>query len=128
MTQDQEITQFNRMLDIALGIGETRGKANDEQLLGIQELLEVAAILAEADFQDELRPALMPRKQLGGKARAISFGRGLLPRRRAEFVLLAVLALMVAALLAIGPEKALAALRGLLGYIPGIGLVDDSTG
>ncbi|MGH2619612.1 MAG: DUF4179 domain-containing protein, partial [Anaerolineales bacterium] len=116
------------MLDIALGIGETRGKANHEQVLGAQDLLEIAAILAEADFQDELRPALVLRTQLGGKARAISFGRGLLPRRRAEFVLLAVLALIVVTLLAIGPERALAALRGLLGYIPGIGLVDDSTG
>jgi hypothetical protein len=43
-------------------------------------------------------------------------------------VLVAVLALIVATLLAVGPERALAALRGLLGYIPGIGLVDDSVG
>jgi hypothetical protein len=36
--------------------------------------------------------------------------------------------LLVISLILIGPERALAALRGLLGYIPGIGLVDEAGG
>jgi hypothetical protein len=36
--------------------------------------------------------------------------------------------LLVISLILVGPERALAALRGLLGYIPGIGLVDEAGG
>ncbi len=128
MTEEREIAQFNRMLDITLGIGVGGENAHDEQNLGSRELLETAAMLAAADFQDELRPAQVLKRQHGRKARATSIGRGLMHRRRAAFVLMAVLALMVITLLAIGPERALAALRGLLGYIPGIGFVDNEAG
>jgi hypothetical protein len=38
------------------------------------------------------------------------------------------LALLAISLIVVGPERALAALRGLLGYIPGIGLVDEDGG
>jgi len=128
MTQEQEITQFNRMLDITFGIGEAGESAQQEQGQDIQGLLQVAALLAAEDFRDELHPALVWNRQADRKARAVSTARWFLPRRRAAFVVMAVLALIVATLLAVGPERALAALRGLLGYIPGIGLVDDSAG
>ncbi len=35
---------------------------------------------------------------------------------------------MIVSLLVVGPERALAALRGLLGYVPGVGLVDEGGG
>ena len=47
---------------------------------------------------------------------------------RVTLPLLIVLVLLTVSLILIGPEKALAALRGLLGYIPGIGLVDEAGG
>lgn len=128
MTQEQEIVLFNQMLDIALGIGGAGQNARHEQDPGSQELLKVAERLAAMDFQDEFRPSQVLKKQAGRKVRAASPAQGFLPRRRAALVLMAVLALMVATVLAVGPERALAALRGLLGYIPGIGLVDNSAG
>ena len=128
MTQEQDITQFNRMLDIAFGIGEAGETDQPEQGQDIQGLLQVATLLAAEDFRDELHPAPVWKRQADPKTRAVSAARWILPRRRAAFVLMALLALMVATLLAVGPERALAALRGLLGYIPGIGLVDDSAG
>jgi len=124
MTQVQEIAQFNRMLDITLGIGEPGEAAQQEQGQDIQRLLQLATVLAADDFRDELRPAQAWRRQADRRARAASTPRWVLPHRRAAFLVMAVLALMLAALLAVGPERALAALRGLLGYLPGIGLVD----
>ena len=128
MTQVQEIAQFNRMLDITLGIGEPGEAAQQEQGQDIQRLFQLATVLAADDFRDELRPAQAWRRQADRRARAASTPRWVLPHRRAAFLVMAVLALMLAALLAVGPERALAALRGLLGYLPGIGLVDDSAG
>lgn len=49
-------------------------------------------------------------------------------RMRAALPALIVMALLIAVLAVVGPDKALAALRGLLGYIPGIGLVDETAG
>jgi hypothetical protein len=128
MTQEQEITQFNRMLDITFGIGEAGETAQQEQGQDIQRLLQVATLLAAEDFRDELRPVLVLRRQAGRKAQATSTARWVLPRRRAAFVLMAVLALTVATLLAVGPERALAALGRLLGYVPGVGFVEDAEG
>ncbi len=39
-----------------------------------------------------------------------------------------VILVMIVSLIAVGPERALAALRGLLGYVPGVGLVDEEGG
>ncbi len=128
MTQELESARFNQMLDIALGIGGASGPAGRELEPGFQELLDLAAKLSAADFQDELRPARVARKQLGRKERAASIGGGHPHRRRAAFVVVTLLALLGITLLAIGPERALAALRGLLGYLPGIGFVDSEAG
>ncbi len=38
-----------------------------------------------------------------------------------------ILALLAISLIVVGPERALAALRGLVGYIPGVGIVDQDT-
>jgi len=43
-------------------------------------------------------------------------------------ILLAVLVFLAAAMAAVGPQRAWAAVRRLLGYIPGIGFVDDTQG
>ena len=126
MNQESQITQFNRMLDSTLGIGEAGDNAQREDDTGNQDLLELAAMLAAVEFQDELRPSRVLGNQLDRKTRATSPAERLLPHRRAAFVLLAVLALMVATLLAVGPERALAALGRLLGYIPGVGFVEDA--
>jgi hypothetical protein len=47
---------------------------------------------------------------------------------RVALPLIIVLILLIVSLILIGPERALAALRGLLGYVPGIGLVDEAGG
>jgi len=47
---------------------------------------------------------------------------------RVALPVLIMLVLLTISLILIGPERALAALRGLLGYIPGIGLVDEAGG
>jgi len=39
-----------------------------------------------------------------------------------------IIAAMIISLIVVGPERALAALRGLLGYVPGVGLVDEGGG
>lgn len=39
-----------------------------------------------------------------------------------------VIVAMIVSLIVVGPERALAALRGLLGYVPGVGLVDEGGG
>jgi len=39
-----------------------------------------------------------------------------------------ILVLLAISLVVVGPERALAALRGLLGYIPGVGLVEEDSG
>ena len=38
-----------------------------------------------------------------------------------------ILVLLTISLVVVGPERALAALRGLVGYIPGVGIVDQDT-
>lgn len=47
---------------------------------------------------------------------------------RVALPVLIMLVLLTISLILIGPERALAALRGLLGYIPGIGLVNEAGG
>lgn len=46
--------------------------------------------------------------------------------RRAAVPALIVTGSLVIVLILVGPERALAALRGLIGYIPGVGIVDES--
>jgi hypothetical protein len=73
---------------------------------------------------------LWPRVRKGLSEKKMIFRRRSLAdaRRRAALPALVVVGLLVIVLILVGPERALAALRGLLGYIPGIGLVDDSAG
>jgi hypothetical protein len=47
-------------------------------------------------------------------------------RRRSWVVAIGILLLLLAALGAIGPQRVMAAFRQLLGYIPGVGIVDQS--
>lgn len=55
--------------------------------------------------------------------------RSLSSRARRLALPAAIIAVVLAlSLLLVGPERALAALRGLLGYIPGVGLVEESDG
>jgi hypothetical protein len=49
-------------------------------------------------------------------------------RKIAALSALTLALILIVSMVIIGPEKALAALRTLVGYIPGIGFVDDSTG
>ncbi len=49
-------------------------------------------------------------------------------RTRVALPALIILALLTISLILVGPDRALAALHGLLGYIPGIGLVDEAGG
>ncbi|HLA81014.1 MAG TPA: DUF4179 domain-containing protein, partial [Thermoleophilia bacterium] len=73
---------------------------------------------------------LWPRVRLGfGETRMASRRRSLVAAgRKAALPALIVVGLLVIVLVLVGPERALAALRGLLGYIPGIGFVDDEAG
>ncbi|MGA9532489.1 MAG: hypothetical protein WBR18_07205 [Anaerolineales bacterium] len=48
-------------------------------------------------------------------------------KSRVAIAALLATAILIVSLLVVGPERALAALRGLIGYIPGVGLVDDSS-
>ncbi|MEE8121713.1 MAG: hypothetical protein V3T55_09300, partial [Anaerolineales bacterium] len=47
---------------------------------------------------------------------------------RVAFPVFIMFVLLTISLILVGPERALAALRGLLGYVPGIGLVDEAGG
>lgn len=50
---------------------------------------------------------------------------GMTLRRRGWSIALALLLVLAAAFFAIGPQRVAAAVRGLLGYIPGVGIVDQ---
>lgn len=90
------------------------------------------------DFEDRVRAAFaVPAPEAGFtdglRSRLVSQA-ARQPVRRPRIVLrpawaiaLVVLLLLGGALLAVGPERAWAAVQRLLGYIPGIGFVDDTT-
>ncbi len=75
----------------------------------------------DAGFTDGLRTRLMSQaaRQPVRRVRPVL--------RPAWAVALAVLLLLGGTLLAVGPQRAWAAVQRLLGYIPGIGFVDDTT-
>ncbi len=47
---------------------------------------------------------------------------------RPAWVVIFVIAFLITTMLAIGPQRVIAAVRGLFGYVPGVGLVENSTG
>jgi hypothetical protein len=61
-------------------------------------------------------------------SRLPSLSRPFLGLRPAWIVALAILSLMIIATLVIGPQRVYAAVRQLLGYIPGVGIVEQSSG
>jgi hypothetical protein len=50
------------------------------------------------------------------------------PLTRVALPIIIILVILTSSLILVGPESALAALRELLGYIPGVGLVDEGAG
>jgi hypothetical protein len=99
----------------------------------------MAEFVPSPDFQEEIRRALAApdpapsfAKWLGERLAAQTSalprrGRRLSSRTRLAWSLGVALVLLLAAF-AIGPRNIVAAMQRLLGYIPGVGLVDDSAG
>lgn len=91
----------------------------------LKPLLEHVAGQAIPPDEIDLWPGVASRIQQAGQP-AKRHGVRRVPRPAIP-VLVAVM-LLALALLLIGPDNVLAALRGLFGYVPGIGIVDESAG
>jgi hypothetical protein len=90
----------------------------------IEEKLYAAnRMLPRHEFLASLRARLVEQPP-----RPISFGErvGLAFRRPAWVTVMVVIFLLAAALIAVGPQRVLAAFQQLFGYIPGVGIVDQS--
>lgn len=74
----------------------------------------------EIDLWPSISKDLPPRSSRSSRKRGVM-------KFRVAAALLLALSVLIISLLVVGPERALAALRGLIGYIPGIGLVDESS-
>jgi hypothetical protein len=125
MNEEQKILRFNEMLDLTLGISP--GIEPSPELDGEEtdELMALASALAHEDFEDEILPFQSVQKKPIRSARLGGVGSRRLLGSRFAFALLVVVALLVVGLLGVGPEKALAALGRLLGYVPDVGFVEE---
>jgi hypothetical protein len=87
-----------------------------------EKLYSANSIPPRAEFLTDLRARLASQPP-----RAISFGKrtGLVFRRPVWVTIIAILLLLAIALAAIGPQRVIAAFRQLLGYIPGVGIVEQ---
>ena len=79
----------------------------------------VAVPLAREEFIQSLHGRIMQQSTAQPRLKRPTFFR---PAWVAAFVL----AVLLVSILAIGPQRVLAAIRGLFGYIPGVGIVDQS--
>jgi hypothetical protein len=79
----------------------------------------VAVPLAREEFIQSLHGRIMQQSTAQPRLKRPIFFR---PAWVAAFVL----AVLLVSILAIGPQRVLAAIRGLFGYIPGVGIVDQS--
>jgi hypothetical protein len=84
----------------------------------------LGSIAAEAIPPDEIDLWPSISNSLPATSSHSTHKRGLMKSRVAIAALLAV-GILIISLLVIGPERALAALRGFFGYMPGIGFVED---
>ncbi len=79
----------------------------------------VAAPLAREEFLKSLHARLVQQASSQSKLNHPIF-------RRPAWVAAFVFAILIVGILAIGPQRVVAAVRGLFGYIPGVGIVDQS--
>lgn len=79
----------------------------------------VSAPLAREEFVKSLHARIMQQAAVKPKPDRPIF-------LRLAWVTVFVIAALVVGILAIGPQRVLAAVRGLFGYIPGVGIVDQS--
>ncbi len=80
----------------------------------------VAPPLAREEFVKSLHVRLMQRAAPKSKLKSPIF-------TRPAWVVTFVIAMLVVGILIIGPQRVVAAVRGLFGYIPGVGIVDQNT-
>ena len=83
----------------------------------------VAVPPARPEFVDRLHTDLMHRANMKGRHALRSFH-----LRPVWIALLAVITLLIGSTLIIGPQRVFAAVRQLFGYIPGVGIVEQSSG
>jgi len=79
----------------------------------------VAPPLAREEFVKSLHARLVQQAASKSKLNRPIF-------RRPAWVVTFVIAMLVVSIIIIGPQRVVAAVRGLFGYIPGVGLVDQS--
>ncbi|HEX7393449.1 MAG TPA: hypothetical protein VF313_00840, partial [Anaerolineaceae bacterium] len=87
---------------------------NVRQSFGVPEI--------RSEFADQVYGDLMQRAVAKSRKPRPFFG-----LRPAWSIALAILSLMIIATLAIGPQRVYAAVLQLFGYIPGVGIVDQSS-